>query len=310
MFIVIASKKDFQANLYNDCKVQDEKDKIPSTHQEVFRALTEKECIDWAAANEGKAVPLDKQPAPGGSQPQKSGDGGKRGNVGGGGGGQNSSGDNNAAGERDPRWFWVSVGQNVLLTIVVVFLMYILYYGITSDLLNGDTSDERARNLITFLVAFGTIFIAVLAVLTGMFIREKERFSSAKEVLAILVGILGTIVGFYYGQSAGKNANPDASNAAQIKVSDPTFEPSTLIRSQNANISFNISGGTKPYHYKITIPEANASIENNSNTGAVRETFKADVAANVNAVTYSIEGTDKANKTFESKNANTKIPVQ
>jgi hypothetical protein len=57
----------------------------------------------------------------------------------------------------------------------------------------------------------GTIGLALLATLTAMIIRDfKERFALAKDVLTLLIGILGTIVGFYFGSA---KQNPSAGDA-------------------------------------------------------------------------------------------------
>lgn len=76
---------------------------------------------------------------------------------------------------------------------------------------------EKARGLITFTVAMGTIIIAlilVLVTLLGSWPDSQERFNRGKEILAILVGILGTIVGYYYG----------AADSAQTPAPTPAAE--------------------------------------------------------------------------------------
>jgi hypothetical protein len=299
MFIVAALKNEFQAGSYKDCTVlEDGKDPVPPTHQEVFRAETRQESEAWAQAHEGKEV---KKGQPAGEPPKPP---VKVGNKGGGQGG----GDENLQRDADPRWFWVSVGQNILLGIVVLALLGIFYQGLYSDYLNGDTADERARNLITYLVVFGTFFIAVLAILTAMFVTDKGRFVGAKDVLALMVGILGSIVGFYYGTT--KKAEEPGPRTVQMKVTDPTFNPNPLNRDKDATVSFDISGGTPPYKYKILVPEANANIEDNSNSaGEVKQKFNVNAATNVSAANYSIEVTDAANKSVNRKNTN-KVPIQ
>lgn len=115
-------------------------------------------------------------------------------------------------------WFWVSVAQYALIFLVTIIFAVVIVWGAIQ--LYGDsaasrtaTLEDTARIFITFLVAVGTIAIALLAVLTAMIIREyKERFALAKEVLTVLVGILGTIVGFYFGSA--KSAVPANSNTA------------------------------------------------------------------------------------------------
>jgi len=66
------------------------------------------------------------------------------------------------------------------------------------------SAPDKARALITFAVAIVTVAIALIMVLYVVFAAGqdpefKDRFSSGKDVLMVFVGILGTIMGFYYG---------------------------------------------------------------------------------------------------------------
>jgi drug/metabolite transporter (DMT)-like permease len=72
---------------------------------------------------------------------------------------------------------------------------------------------EFARGLITYVFAIGTVGIAVVLVVAVLVGGEemKERFNLGKEVLSLLLGIFGTIVGFYYGSelSAAVGGRPN-----------------------------------------------------------------------------------------------------
>jgi hypothetical protein len=68
------------------------------------------------------------------------------------------------------------------------------------------TSVEFSRGLITLLFSVGTIVAAVILVFAAIFqgdANEKaaDRFNRAKEVLSLLIGIFGTILGFYFGSA-------------------------------------------------------------------------------------------------------------
>ena len=113
-------------------------------------------------------------------------------------------------------WFWMSVAQYGLIFLVTIMFAVVIVWGAfqlyakDSPGATAATLEDTARIFITFLVAVGTIAIALLAVLTAMIIREyKERFALAKEVLTVLVGILGTIVGFYFGSAKVPAVNPN-----------------------------------------------------------------------------------------------------
>ena len=85
---------------------------------------------------------------------------------------------------------------------------------IKSDLISSP--ETGARGLITFSVAMVTVAIALMMVFYVIFgpvtsdadadpeARIKDfttRFTSGKDVLMVFVGILGTIMGFYYGNT-------------------------------------------------------------------------------------------------------------
>lgn len=63
---------------------------------------------------------------------------------------------------------------------------------------------EKTRGLITFSVAIVTVAIALIMVFysvfgSGLAEEIKERFTFGKDILMVFVGILGTVMGFYYG---------------------------------------------------------------------------------------------------------------
>ena len=89
---------------------------------------------------------------------------------------------------------------------------------LTGKLMGTLASIPGARGLITFLVALGTIAIAVILTLASVIMEVsdidalKERLAKGKEILTVLVGVLGTIVGFYFA------SNPEGSAAGKMNV--------------------------------------------------------------------------------------------
>jgi hypothetical protein len=120
--------------------------------------------------------------------------------------------------------FWSA--ESALLAaglIVAVVVVFALFY---TNLIGQLETPARARGLITFLFSF--ITIAVI-------------FTKAKDIIAILVGILGTIVGFYFGHnvdtppnatpmppvSAGTASAPAGATSTGQPVTTPDIAPAT-----------------------------------------------------------------------------------
>lgn len=123
-----------------------------------------------------------------------------------------------------PNWFGLTVAQYLLIGVVTLTFVVVVVIGATKlyslqpEKIAGPTTDDGARVFITFVIAVATVAIAFLAILSAMLLREYEkRFALAKEVLTILVGILGTIVGFYFGTAKitpGANTNTNSNTTA------------------------------------------------------------------------------------------------
>ena len=81
-----------------------------------------------------------------------------------------------------------------------------------------------ARGLITFLVVVGTVVMGLLLLISSFRTAEgsAESFTRGKEIFTILVGILGTIVGFYFGVGPDKDQDsvPSPNVVEQQIISD------------------------------------------------------------------------------------------
>jgi hypothetical protein len=87
-----------------------------------------------------------------------------------------------------------------------------------------------ARGLITFIFSLGTMGIGVILTIAALEKGEDAgaSFTRGKEIFTILVGILGTIVGFYFGSSeATTQATP--LKVAAVQISNPSPNENTQI---------------------------------------------------------------------------------
>jgi hypothetical protein len=134
---------------------------------------------------------------------------------------------------------WLTVGAIALLSIGIVGL---LVFGLFAkgSIVRELASVDYARGVITFIFAVGTMGIALLLTLGALLgSHTLDVFAKAKEVLTVLIGVFGTILGFYFGTASGGAQKLDI---AEIRLTDK-------------QLMTHVAGGTPPYRYSITSSE-------------------------------------------------------
>ena len=130
------------------------------------------------------------------------------------------------------------LGNNAQMFVIFVLAFAILgslVFVIVSATFRQSLADiEISRGIITFFFGLGTVGVALILV-TAAFTSErekediKERFDLGKQVLTALIGIFGTIVGFYFGtEVSGRSASQDTAQveaAASAAPTETTEEP-------------------------------------------------------------------------------------
>jgi len=117
-----------------------------------------------------------------------------------------------------------------------------LAFSSRSPILAQLQEQSYARGLITFIFTLGTLGIAITLVGSALFSTTSEDgFRRAREVFSVLAGVLGTIVGFYFGSTGREGARP-------------TLAPVRLIDSGGAiHLSAYVGEGGPPYEYDLDI---------------------------------------------------------
>jgi hypothetical protein len=147
------------------------------------------------------------------------------------------------------------------------------------------------------------VSIAILATLYAISSSQsreeiKERFGLAKEVLAILVGILGTVLGFYYGAA-------DKTAATQVQLADLQLRGTELLT--------HISGGVAPYRYSVSYPSLGTAgkISGISKDGWIIQTLS---SAPTKTDSITVDVTDakeqRASKASPAPMSNPETPAQ
>ncbi len=190
---------------------------------------------------------------------------------------------------------------------IAVLILAVIVWGLwgKGGFLASLSDRAVARGLITFLITFTTIGIAIILAISTIFGSsgddEDKRFDKGKQVLSVLIGILGTIVGFYFGSSTDTRATP--AEAQVLAVAPAYLSSSQPKKGEKFTISSFVSGGRAPYTYSITFdpPSSLSAIKDaKSLDGVIRQevavpdTLTADVE-----VKYQITVSDSENKTVD-----------
>jgi len=99
-------------------------------------------------------------------------------------------------------------GKIAMLVFSAVLLGALIYAFAQPGFMSALAKPEGARALITLLFSVAVVAVALLSAVAIFWTKVddlEERFSKAKDLLTILVGIFGTILGFYFGQAVSDN---------------------------------------------------------------------------------------------------------
>ena len=138
--------------------------------------------------------------------------------------------------EQERKTFWGQLADNFSLIalftgglIIAVGLAYGIFFN--KSFFDLMAQSDHARGLITFLFSFATIAIIVLVSIAVFWMDKSEvdaRFAHAKDLISILVGVLGTVIGFYFGTaSTSAEAQKTSSMTAAAYPTIPVNQIST-----------------------------------------------------------------------------------
>ena len=142
---------------------------------------------------------------------------------------------------------------SLLILLGILFLLGMAILDLDKGrVLVGMGKSSFARGLITYLFAVVTIGTAVVLVLSALLGVDKEKFDHGKEVLGLLLGVFGTIVGFYFASELGQAG---AGARTQLTVSPILVNTSEVPRGGTVIVSAVVQGGSQPYRFATAIGE-------------------------------------------------------
>lgn len=149
------------------------------------------------------------------------------------------------------------VFKGALGAIIIGFLVILVMNLNDGKILTLLSEPAVVRGFITFIIALATIAIAIILVVAAFTYSSKasqddatkdikERFGMGKEVLTALIGILGTIVGFYFGQGL---TTPGGLTISAVSATNYAPKPGDTFQ-----LNFKVTGGNPLFIYTITFP--------------------------------------------------------
>jgi hypothetical protein len=194
----------------------------------------------------------------------------------------------------EPNWTqYIPIGLFALLGFVVLGL---IVYGITEkdqEFLTSLSKKEVARGLITFLIAITTVGIAMILAISTLVLAPGDdgdkRFDRGKQILSVLIGVLGTIVGFYFGsETSTKPVTPtEQTETSSQKITTPTLPDGVANKAYQSTLQATGLTGKLKWSVKPDLP---ADLGLDSTTGTISGTPKAAMLK----ATFTFTVTDSA----------------
>lgn len=199
--------------------------------------------------------------------------------------------------------FWGSLTQPTSWANILIVVAVVIFFVWVGRALLGEgefavrlKDQDFARGVITFTVTFGTVilgFVLVIHSLLGEKEPQDDRFRRAREVFAGLMGVLGTIVGFYFGAF---DKGVLGLQLSEVQVVETTAGREVITQA---------TGGVPPYRYAIRVGGKEVA-DKRSESGWVREPLPKDVSADAEIV---VEVTDGAGRKAARTRPAAKAPV-
>jgi uncharacterized membrane protein YfcA len=150
----------------------------------------------------------------------------------------------------------------VLLLVFAFGLLIAIVFGASA--LGHFADAAYARGIITVVIILATIAIAFVLVYQAFFAETSDdnRFRRGREIFTGLMGVLGTIVGFYFGAADGLG------NRLTLAA----------LRLDGTELVTFVSGGASPYRYTVNVA-GTASAQRLSTDGWIVDTLATAPAA-------------------------------
>lgn len=174
-------------------------------------------------------------------------------------------------------------GIGIFLSFFGVAVFLVLAIGMSnSSFFSSLAQVDQARGLITFLVAVCAVAVILLTAINifwGNNAGFEERFKAAKDLVTMVVGVLGTILGFYFGSAS-------SDHVLQLSFDKPASY-SVVTASSNIPVAATAKNGVAPFNFDLLVLDEKGDL-----TSKNAENKQSDKAF----ITQEIKAPDKAGK--------------
>lgn len=147
----------------------------------------------------------------------------------------------------------------ILFTILGIIILGFIGYIVTENgrgFIKSLADDRSARGLITFLIAITTVGIAIILAVSTLVLPEGDagdkRFDRGKQILSVMVAVLATIVGFYFGSAVSGPAGAQPPTPTELTITSSTL-PDGIVGTAYFE-TLKASGGTAPLKWSAKQP--------------------------------------------------------
>jgi hypothetical protein len=168
-------------------------------------------------------------------------------------------------------------GIGIFLSLFALAVFISLAFGLSnSSFFSSLAQVDQARGLITFLVAVCAVAVIMLTAINifwGNDAKFDERFKAAKDLVTLVVGVLGTILGFYFGSLTGDRL-------LQLSLDTPSSY-SVVTTGSDIDLRATAKSGTPPYHFDLLVVDAESRLlskeadNEQSDSGLISKKIKA-----------------------------------